>query len=177
MVKQGLRETMLFILGVVAIISVCRCELGEYPMVRYERIIAQKRLQYTTEISEEEVKGFARLWPEYKSLGLDKDFNVSYLAVLPEEAMDWKRKLWFIYHHWDANRFFYVQQRIGYLLQAIEIRRNAQAVLDVLENRHSPLDEQMKELQKKRINAAEISFSELLIVSSREQELRELLKQ
>ena len=177
MVKQGLKETMLFVIGIVAIVSVCRCQLGEYPMARYERIIAQKRMHYTTEITKEEIDGFARLWPEFQKLGLDKDFNVSYMAVLPEEAMDWKRKLWFLYHHWDANRFFYVQQRIGYLLQAIEIRRNAQAILDVLADRHSDLDEQMKELQRKRISAAEISFSELLIVSSREQELRELLKQ
>ena len=177
MVKQGLKETMLFVLGIVAIISVCRCQLGEYPLARYERIIAQKRMAYTPEITVEEVNGFARLWPEFKRLGLDKDFNVSYMAVLPEEAMDWKRKLWFLYHHWDANRFFYVQQRIGYLLQALEIRRNAQAILDVLADRNSPLDEQMKDLQRMRMNAVDISFSELLIVSSREKELLELLKQ
>lgn len=177
MVMQGLKKTMYFIIGVVAIVAVCRCQLGENPLAHYEQIMAQKRMHYATEISADEINGFVRLWPEYKKLGLDKDFNVSYMAVLPEEAMDWQHKLWFMYHHWDANRFFYVQQRIGYLLQAIEIRRNAQAVLDVLEDRHSPLDEQMKELQRLRINAAVISFSELVLVSSREQELIELLKQ
>ncbi len=176
MVGRGLRQTMLFVLGIVAIIFVCRFSLGENPSEQYERIMSRKRAAYGLEITPAEISSFARLWPEFKELGLDKDFNVSYMAMLPEEAADWKRKIWFRYHHWDANRFFYVQQRIGYLLQALEIRRDAQNILDDLADRHDVLSQQMKQLQRLRIKAATMSFAELMAVSSREAQLRELLK-
>ena len=167
---------MMLLVVVIAIILVCRCQLGESPMAQYERIMGQKRASYGVEITPAEVSSFMRLWPEFKKLGLDKDFNIWYLTALPSEAADWKRKLWFRYHHWDANRFFYVQQRIGYLLQAIEIRRDAQNILDDLADRKDALSEQLKELQRMRIKAATMSFSELMSVSSRENQLRELLK-
>ena len=176
MVGHDLKQTMLFVIGIVAIIFVCRFQLGENPSKQYERIMNQKRAAYGVEITPAEINSFARLWPEYKKLGLDKDFNVSYMVKLPEDAIDWKRRLWFRYHHWDANRFFYVQQRIGYLLQAIDIRRDAQNILDELSDQKDDLSMQLKKLQKMRIKAATMSFSELLIVSSRENQLRELLK-
>ena len=176
MVEHSLKKTLFLLIGVIAIIAVCRCHLGESPLAQYDRIMDKKRANYGVEITPAEVSSFMRLWPEFKKLGLDKDFNVWYLTALPEDAADWKRKLWFRYHHWDANRFFYVQQRIGYLLQAIEIRRDAQNILDSLANRKDPLSEQLKDLQRLRIKVATMSFSELLSVSSRENQLRELLK-
>ena len=176
MVGRGLKQTMLFVLGIVAIIFVCRFQLGEHPSQQYERIMNRKRAAYGLEITPAEISGFARLWPEFKQLGFDKDFNVSYMAILPSEAVDWKRKLWFRYHHWDADRFFYVQQRISYLLQALEIRREAQSILDSLDERYDALAEQLRELQRMRIKSASMSFAELLVVSSRENQLRELLK-
>lgn len=176
MVGHGLKQTMLFVLGIVAIIFVCRYQLGEYPSEQYERIMSRKRAAYELEITPAEISSFARLWPEFKQLGLDKDFNVSYMALLPSEAADWKRKLWFRYHHWDADRFFYVQQRIGYLLQALEIRRDAQNIIDSLDGRYDELAEQLRELQRMRIKSATMSFAELLAVSTRENQLRELLK-
>jgi hypothetical protein len=138
--------------------------------------MARKRAAYELEITPAEISAFVRLWPEFKQLGLDKDFNVSYMVLLPSEAADWKRKLWFRYHQWDADRFFYVQQRIGYLLQAIEIRRDAQNILDSLSGRYDELSEQLCELQRLRIKSATMSFAEMLAVSSREEQLRELLK-
>ncbi len=176
MVGRGLKQTMLFVLGIVAIIFVCRSQLGEYPSEQYERVMARKRAAYELEITPAEISAFVRLWPEFKQLGLDKDFNVSYMVLLPSEAADWKRKLWFRYHQWDADRFFYVQQRIGYLLQAIEIRRDAQNILDSLSGRYDELSEQLCELQRLRIKSATMSFAEMLAVSSREEQLRELLK-
>ena len=176
MVERGLKETMLFVLGIVAIIFVFRFQLGELPAEHYERIMSRKRATYGMEITPAEVSSFVKLWPEFKKLGMSKDFNISYLVVPPEEAVDWKHKLWFRYHYWDVNRFFYVQQRISYLLQAIQIRRDAQNILDDMDGRNDALSRQLKELQRLRIKAASMSFSELVAVSSREKLLREILK-
>lgn len=176
MVGRGLKQTMLFVLGIVAIIFVIRFQLGEMPTEHYERVMSQKRSNYGMEVTPAEVSSFVRLWPEFKQLGLADNFNVSYMVVPPEEAIDWKRKLWFRCHYWDANRFFYVQQRIDYLLKAIEIRRDAQNVLDDLAGRNDTLSRQLKDLQRLRIKAASMSFSELVAVSSRENLLREILK-
>ncbi len=176
MVMNGLKQTMLFVLGIVSIIFVCKSRLGEYPSEQYERVMNKKRAAYGMEITPLEINSFIRLWPEFKELGLDKNFNVSYMLTLPEEAADWKRRLWFRYHHWDANRFFYVQQRIGYLLQALDIKRDAQNILDDLADQEGELVEQLKELQNMRIKAASMSFTELMAISSHEKQLRELLK-
>ncbi len=207
MVKQSLSRTMFLLLGLVAVFAVLRFQMWENPLDRYDRIIKQKRVQYTIDIHAKELDEFVRLLPEYKRLGLEKDFNVAYLDVLPSKALDWKKKIWFIYHHWDADRFYYVQQRLIYLLQALEIRRNSQGIIDLIaakeqkmaakklaaKNKYEPKSKakaakdkqeeeeeevllQMLELQKQRIKVADMSFSELILITARERELRELLK-
>ena len=178
MVKQGLGQTMCFLICLVLIFAVLRFQIGENPTDRYSQIMTQKRAQYTIEIHAKELNEFVKLFPEYKKLGFDKDFYVPYLDTLPSGALDWKKKIWFMYHHWDADRFYYVQQRLIYLLQALEIRRDAQAIIDLVmsENEIDKVSEQMIALQQQRIKAAEMSFSELILISAREKELRKLLK-
>lgn len=178
MVKQSRSRTMFLLIGLVLILAVLRCQIWENPADRHNRIMAQKRAQYTVDIHAKELDEFVKLLPEYKKFGFDKDFYVPYLETLPSGALDWKRRIWFVYHHWDANRFYYVQQRLIYLLQALEIRRNAQAVIDLImsQEKVDEVGEQMIELQKQRIKAADMSFSELIMISAREKELKELLK-
>ncbi|MBR1825198.1 MAG: hypothetical protein IJ770_01255 [Alphaproteobacteria bacterium] len=178
MVKQGLGRTMFLLIGLVLIFAILRCQIWENPADRLNRIMAQKRAQYTIDIHAKELDEFLKLLPEYKKFGFDKDFYVPYLDVLPSGALDWKKRIWFLYHHWDANRFYYVQQRLIYLLQALEIRRDAQAIIDLVLSKEEIDDvaEQMIELQKQRIKAAEMSFSELILISAREKELKKLLK-
>lgn len=179
MVKQSRSRTMFLLIGLVLIFAILRCQIWENPADRHNRIMAQKRAQYTVDIHAGELGEFVKLFPEYKKLGFDKDFNVPYLETLPSGALDWKKRIWFVYHHWDANRFYYVQQRLIYLLQALEIRRDAQGIIDLLTSSEEEPDEvaqQMIELQKQRIKAADMSFSELILISAREKELKELLK-
>lgn len=167
---------MCLLLAILLIIGVCHCQISYSPSKRYEEIMSWKRAAYSNDIKAAELQEFIKLMAEYKKLGFDKDFNVSYLDVTPEEALNWYQRLWFKYHYWDANRFFYVQQRVNYLLQALDIHRDAQATLDLLQDREDELSNQMCELQKKRIKATDIPAKEMLLILTKEQELRKLLK-
>ncbi len=176
MVKEELHRKMFLVLGLVLIFSVCRCQVSYNPFERYDNIMTRKRAAYSTNLKAAEVNDFLRIWPKYKELGFDKDLYVPYLAVLPDSALNWKQRLWFHYNYWDANRFFYVQQRLTYLLQVLQMRRDAKVTIDLCTNMEDEIAEQMIELQKKRLDSSDIASSEILLVTSKEKELRELFK-
>ena len=176
MVKEELRRKMFLVLGLVLIFAVCRCQVSYNPFERYNNIMAHKRAAYSTNLKAAEVNDFLRLWPKYKELGFDKELAVPYLTVLPDAALNWKQRLWFHYNYWDANRFFYVQQRLTYLLQVLETRRDAKTTIELCSDMEDEIAMDMIELQKRRLDAGDIASSELLLVSSKEKELRELLK-
>lgn len=176
MVKESLKRKMFFILGLVMIFAVCRCQISYDPFERYDSIMKNKRANYSTSLKTAEVNDFLRLWPKYKELGFDKELYVPYLTVLPDSALNWKQRMWFHYNYWDANRFFYVQQRLNYLLQVLKMRRDAKATIDLCADMEDEVAEQMIELQRRRLDSADITSSELLLVSAKEKELTELFK-
>ena len=176
MVSSKLCRVMCLLLAVLLIIGICHCQISYSPSKRFEEIMSWKRAAYSADIKAAELHEFIKLMAEYKKLGFDKDIDVSSLDVMPEEALNWYQRLWFRHHYWDANRFFYVQQRVIYILQALDIHRDAQATLDLLQDREDELSSQMCDLQKKRIKATDIPAKEMLLISTKEQELRELLK-
>lgn len=177
MVKVNLRRTAYFLLCLLLIIFVCRLELVHTAWEKAGEALSAKRTWYSSELSAKEIQSFMRLWPEFNELKLSGDKNISYLAELPSQSVNWKAKVWFTYNQWDIDRFFYVQQRLIYLLQAVEIRRNALGIIAQLEGREDELAQQMIQLQEDRIRGQEMAFKELLIVSAKEKELKELFKQ
>ena len=176
MVKESLKRKMFFVLGMVLIFTVCRCQISYDPFERYDTIMKNKRANYSTSLKTAEVNDFLRLWPKYKELGFDKELYVPYLTVLPDSALNWKQRMWFHYNYWDANRFFYVQQRLNYLLQVLKMRRDAEATINLCSDMEDEVAEQMIELQRRRLDSADISSSELLLVSAKEKELSKLFK-
>jgi hypothetical protein len=130
----------------------------------------------TPKISEEELNDFIKIWPEFKELNLMKTENVSYNTVSQEDLLDWKAGIWFLYHRWDAERFFYVRQRVLSALQAIEVRNTAYSFITMLQNKKDGLSAKMIELQKQRIGADEFEDDEIGLIQKNEKILRSIFE-
>ena len=79
-----------------------------------------------------------------------------------------------MYHKWDADRFFYVQQRTAALLFALNVRRDAVALMDMLYDRPEQVAQQMFEVQELRSKVGDEDLNELKLVESREAILKKL---
>lgn len=87
-----------------------------------------------------------------------------------------KSKIWFVYHKWDADRFFYVQQRTTALLYILSVRRNAKALVTQLQNREDEASKQMLAIQEQRSRIGEEDLPELSLVAEKENVLKKLFE-
>lgn len=175
MVKQDIKRYFILGLCALAIIAVARCQVVETTWNRAGGIMAEKRSHYGSQISAEELDEFIKRWPEFNELGLLDNIDLSKAKV--SDILTWKMRIWFVYRHWDAERFFYVRSHVLNLLEEIKVRHEAESIISHLQNRKDDLAQQMINLQKKRIKAQKISPNELLLLSSREKELNKMFKQ
>lgn len=156
--------------------SVFKCQISESVWERSNAEILAKKQNYKAEISKEELDDFIRLWPQFKELGLADDLIVSYEVDRPSKFIDWKSKIWFVYHKWDADRFFYVQQRTTALLYILSVRRNAKALVTQLQNRENEASKQMLAIQEQRSRIGEEDLPELSLVAEKENVLKKLFE-
>lgn len=177
MVNHNLKQAVLFICGIAAIISVVRCQMVETTWDRAGGIMAEKRSRYTPELSVEELNDFIKSWPEFNELKMLDGVDLTNVETKTSDVLTWKMRIWFAYRYWDAERFFYVHDRILYLLEELRVRREAKNIISQLRNRKDDLAQQMVDLQNKRIKSQRISQKELLMLSARENELREMFRQ
>ncbi len=172
----NLRRIMFVVLGILSIILILKCQITETTWQRSNKEIELKKQGYKTELSQEEINAFIRVWPEFKKLGFADDLIVSYKIDSPSKFIDWKTQIWFVYHKWDADRFFYVQQRLVSLLHSLGVKRNAHALIAHLEKRNDDLSKDMILLQKRRIEAEEGTSKELEMVAEKETVLRKMFE-
>lgn len=159
------------------IIQVSKCQVTETIWNRANLEIIAKQQNYKAEITASELDDFIRLWPQYKQLKLNNGLIVSYHVKKTSDLLDWKSKIWFVYHRWDADRFFYVQQRIAALLYTLNTRRDAEALLRQLRGRKkSSIVKQMIEVQELRRKSGDGYQSELDLIAARENVLKKLFK-
>lgn len=177
MVNRNLKHALLFICGVAAIVAVARCQMVETTWDRAGDIMTAKRSRYTPEISVEELKEFINDWPEFNKLKLFDGVDLTNVETKISDILTWKMRIWFAYRHWDAERFFYVRERLVSLLEEIRVRREASNIIKQLKDRKDDLSEQMIDLQKRRIKSQKISHNELLMLTAHEKELREMFRQ
>ncbi|MBQ8481517.1 MAG: hypothetical protein IJ532_03180 [Alphaproteobacteria bacterium] len=175
MVKQNVRHYLTLGFCILAIVAVAKCQVVETTWHRAGGIMAEKRSHYRPQISAAELDEFTKRWPEFNELGLLDDIDLSKSKV--SDVLTWKMRIWFVYRHWDAERFFYVRSRLLHLLNEIKVRREAESIIKHLQDREDSVALQMINLQKKRIKAQKISSDELLLLSSREKELNRMFKQ
>ena len=177
MVKHGIKHGVCFIIGVLAIISVARCQMVETSWHRAGGIMEEKRSHYTEEINLEELNWFIKTWPEFNELNMFEGVDRLNLANKLSDELTLKMRIWFVYRHWDAERFFYVQSRLEKLLKEVKERREAQNIIAQLKDRKDDVSMQMTDLQNKRIRGQTISNNELLMLRARENELQQMFKQ
>ena len=93
-------------------------------------------------------------------------------------TLSWQMKKWFIYHLWDANRFFYVQQRVVSILRYLEVERSASAVVNQLKYRRDRLgDDLLLRRQHKQLTKSNFTNEEINAVKEHEKELRQMFQE
>jgi len=170
-----LRFTMLSVC-IALLALVLKCQMPESGWQRSVAEIARKQQNYRAVVTSEEINSFILLWPQFKELGFADNLVVSYRIDRPSKFLNWQTKMWFVYHKWDADRFFYVQQRLAYLLYMLKVRRNAKSIISQLEERKSKLALSMIDLHQKRMEINDSNDAELALVEQNEQTLRKLFE-
>jgi len=175
MVSVSIKRKIYLIAGILAIIAVAKCQMVETTWHRNKSVMEEKRNNYTVEVSLDELNAFTKDWPEFSKLGLLKGVDIG--SDGNPDVFTWKMRIWFVYRHWDALRFFYVRKRLLNSLEEMSIRREAENIIEQMKNRNDSLALQMIDYQNRRINSQEITRDELLMLSSQEDNLREMFKQ
>ena len=98
------------------------------------------------------------------------------LSIDGKQTVDWKTKIWFVYHKQDVERFFYIRQRLEELLRQLTIRRNAQAVIKQMDKRNDELATEMAAQYKQRLKSIQLDTEEAAIVGEHEEELKQLFR-
>lgn len=177
MVKNNLWRIVCLVWAFIGIILVLKCQVSETAWQRSADQLAQKRNFYAASLNAQEVEDFIRTWPKFRMFKFSQSANFSYETENPADAIDWKARMWLTYNHWDVERFFYVQQRILSVLNAIEVKKSAQAVISELNGRQDDAAQKMMELQKMRIDAEQLDETEYLIIAAQENVLRQMFKE
>ncbi len=175
MVKDDLRSLMIWVIVVVVVLQAMQCNLSDILWSRNKADIASKQQYYRETLTEAEVDEFMRYWPQYNKLNLQVLENSS-LSVDKEIQIDWKAKIWFVYHKLDAERFMYVRLRLKELLKELEEKRQALAVAEQLASAHDELSKEMREKHVRYANAIHLNAQETEIINQREEELKQLFR-
>ena len=177
MVGDKLSKTMFLVLGWVAIAGVLKLNVVETSWHRYHKAVEAKRPYYQDVVTETEVRGIIKYWPRFVQQPFAKDLMVSSHADSIQKSMSWHAKYWFIRICWDANRFFYVQQRVVSLLQYLQVRRTALAVIKQIEARRNDVTSvEMIQMQQKRMAQETFGKAEIAIVEKYEEPLKKIFK-
>ena len=215
MVILNRRRWLILTLFACLIVFVLKCQVSEPGWERSNIEISLKQQNYTAEITAEELDEFIKLWPQFKELGFADDLIVSYRIDRPSKFIDWKSKIWFVYHKWDVDVSGYngighsplhgdyglyksanlsgisgngdggtdkyvwwtdkkLYDRTAALLFALNVRRDAVALMDMLYDRPEQVAQQMFEVQELRSKVGDEDLNELKLVESREAILKKL---
>lgn len=175
MVKSSLWRYALLIWSMVLLFFVLQCHVSDTQWSLSKNDIARRKALYTDALSVEEVEHFMTSWPEFKELGFS-EYTSQNTPLISAQKINWSAQIWFVYHRWDAERFFYVKQRIVEIMEEIKRRELAESLIEALEKTpDSPGVQAMIELQNKILENDKYSVSELLIIKSRQNKLKKML--
>ncbi len=174
MVRDDLRNLMLWVVAVVLILELSKCHITEIAWERHEAAIAEKQKRARNELNADEIKDFMRLWPQFNKLHLNKEAYSSF--SVEKEELDWPSRIWFVYHQWDAERFSYVYKRLNELLKAMDVQRHSEAIIKQLGARTDDISREMVKTHQKRIQELDLNDAEVKRVEEHETELKKLFK-
>lgn len=175
MVKDKLKTLMLWVIAVVVLLQTAQCHIFNTVWSENKLAIARQNKKDQAILNAAEVDKFMLLWPQFKELKLQALPSQS-LSIDSKQIVDWKTKIWFVYHRQDVERFFYIHQRLADLLRQIAIKRNAEAVIKQMSGRQDELSHDMVEQHKRRVKSLQLNDEELAIISQREDDLKQLFR-
>lgn len=175
MVKNQLKTLMLWVIAVVVLLQTAQCHVFKTVWSENKQTIMHQKEKMQPLLSAAEIDRFMLLWPQYKEMNLQALPSQS-LSVDNKQIVDWKTKVWFVYHRQDVERFFYIRQRLADLLRQIAIKRNAEAVIKQMLGRQDELSHDMVEQHKRRVKSLQLNDEEVAIISKREDDLKQLFR-
>lgn len=137
------------------------------------------------EISAPELDSFLKIWPSYIREGI-ADLGYSQISLSMKTSvkdMNKQAAAWLAEKNWDADRFFYVEQRLRTILKTLEVDER---ISDNIEGLKTQLQisggEQLSGMiegliaeQQQRLNIEKISRPELEMVKRRRPEILQIL--
>lgn len=176
MVNPKIRRMMIVTLSILFMATVFRCQVYESTWSKAQNQIYYKKQIQTEQIKEAELDKFIQDMEKWKVSGLFEEKVTSFDVSNTSETIDWRAKVWFVYHQWEADRFFYVQSRAAMLLKSLKDKRDIENIIKQLEERDDEVSKSMLELQKKRYKIIMKNREELILIEKKEALLKKLFK-
>ena len=176
MVNPKIRRMMIVTLSILFMATVFRCQVYESTWSKAQNQIYYKKQIQTEQIKEAELDKFIQDMEKWKVSGLFEERVTSFDVSNTSETIDWRAKVWFVYHQWEADRFFYVQSRAAMLLKSLKDKRDIENIIKQLEERDDEVSKSMLELQKKRYKIIMKNREELILIEKKEALLKKLFE-
>lgn len=176
MVNPKIRRMMIVTLSILFMATVFRCQVYESTWSKAQNQIYYKKQIQTEQIKEAELDKFIQDMEKWKVSGLFEEKVTSFDVSNTSETIDWRAKVWFVYHQWEADRFFYVQSRAAMLLKSLKDKRDIENIIKQLEERDDEVSKSMLELQKKRYKIIMKNREELILIEKKEALLKKLFE-
>ena len=141
-----------------------------------EKILNQKRANYTKELNKAELEEFIALYPKFKEDMLSIGTDIDYIREYPENA-NWVTNRWFMYKFWDIGRFFYVQKRAHEALLFAQERQQALKIAEQFKDNEDETAQKLYEMQKEKADdLGDFSSAELQLVTEKAEALKKIFK-
>lgn len=137
------------------------------------------------QVSGEELENFLTTWSDYMAKGLNKDVpdKISLIGETVSSKLPWRVSFFLNRNCWDAERFYYVEQRVRSILHTLYLKEHTTQVAAVLQ---AQLDQeqndakkdayrQMIDMQDKIAQIEGVSADELVLVQGRETKIENVL--
>lgn len=165
-----MKKFFLIFLALVITIYVIRSPLMNGSAIKK---IALNPADFSSVISHNQMNDFLKVWAEYLKDDVSKigSRQLSLMVGKASEKFPLKTINWLTARGWDADRFFYVEQRMKAIVKSAFLQDHIKSTIKVLQTQMSGQGvdavtvERMIDSQKQRINVEKISPEEIEMVT------------
>lgn len=133
-------------------------------------------------VTPDEMEAFLPVWSKYAHSKISKN-NFSQISLSDKTASS-KLEKWLKKRGWEAQRFFYVEQRLAATIKSIYLRKHSKGTIKALNAQlksetNPQVADNIKKLiasQKQISNVEQVSDAEIAMVSPRLEEIERILE-
>lgn len=167
-----MKKHIYFWIFAVAAVIFFKSPLLNYSVVNEDK---SREANERIEIDAGEMDSFLKVWPKYlhSNVASLSAYQVSFANGRPSKTLHPKVIKWLNKRGWNADRFFYVEQRLRAIIKTVEHERHIIGMMKTLEgqlqNESNPstaqsmkqaIDAQMQSLNVERISRQELDMAE-----------------